>query len=83
MALIRNKDWLKLVGREEIGKEGKTAKLWRVGKAEKVGFKARKNLIPGESASKGWKVVELKLVSAQLSSLTVLNARLGVRLVML
>ena len=47
MALIRNQDWLKRAGRE-AGKDGKAEKLWRVGKSEKVGFKARKKLTAGE-----------------------------------
>ena len=42
------KDWLKLVGREGGGKDEKAEKLWRVGRSEKVGFKARKKLIAGE-----------------------------------
>ena len=48
IALIRSKDWLKLAGREGAGKDGKAEILWRVGKSEKVGFKARKKLIAGE-----------------------------------
>ena len=42
MALVHNQDWLnlKLVGRERAGKDGKAEKLWRVGKSEKVSFKA-------------------------------------------
>ena len=63
MALIRNQDWLKLAGREGAGKDGKVGKLWRVGKSEKVGFKARKKLIAGErSALKVWEGVELMTV---------------------
>ena len=48
MALVCNEDWLKLAGRKEAGKNGKAEKLWRVGKSEKVGFKARKKLIAEE-----------------------------------
>ena len=48
MALIRNKDWLKLAGREGGEKVGKAERLWRVRKSEKVGFKAGKKLIAGE-----------------------------------
>ena len=50
MALIRNHDWLKQAGREGAGKDEKAEKLWRVGKSEEVGFKARKKLIARESA---------------------------------
>ena len=42
------KDWLKLAGRKEAGKDGKAEKLCRVGEIEQVGFKARKKLITGE-----------------------------------
>ena len=37
--------WLKLAGREGAGRNGRAEKLWRVGKSEEVGFKARKKLI--------------------------------------
>ena len=47
------------------GREGREIMKGR--KARKGGFNARKKLIAGESALKGWEVVELKLVSAQLS----------------
>ena len=46
--LIRSKDWLKLAGREGAGKDGKAEILWRVGKSETVGFKARRKLVAGE-----------------------------------
>ena len=48
MTLIRNQDWLKQAGRQGAGKDGKAEQLWRAGKIEKVGFKARKKLIAGE-----------------------------------
>ena len=48
MALVRNKDWLKLAGREGAEKNGKAEKLWRVGKSEMVGFQVRKKLITGD-----------------------------------
>ena len=40
MALIRNKDWLKLAGLEGAEKVGKAEELWRIGKSEKVDFTA-------------------------------------------
>ena len=43
-------------------KDGKAEKLWRVGKSEEVGFKARKKLITRESALHGWEGVELVTV---------------------
>ena len=52
MALIRNKDSLKLAGREGAGKAGKAEKLWRVEKSEKVGFKSRKKLTDGVHVSR-------------------------------
>ena len=45
MTLVRNHDWLKLVGREGAGKDEKAEKLWRVEKSKNVGFKAWKKLI--------------------------------------
>ena len=48
MVLIHNQDWLKLAGGEGAGKDGKAEKLWRVGKSEEIGFKARKKLIAEE-----------------------------------
>ena len=48
MALVRNKDWLKLTGRKGVGNDWKAEKLWMVGKSKRVGFKARKKLIAGE-----------------------------------
>ena len=62
MALIRNQDWIKLAGREGAGKNGKAEKLWRIGKSEEVGFKARKKLIAGESALQGLEGEELVTV---------------------
>ena len=46
------------VGKEQV-RMGRQGKLWRVGKSEKVGFKARKKLVAGESALKGWEEVKL------------------------
>ena len=40
MALIRNKDWFKPAGQEGARKAGKAEKIWRVGKSERVGFRA-------------------------------------------
>ena len=54
VALIRNKDWLKLAVLEGAGKDGKAEKLRRVGKSENLNYKARKKLIAGENALKGW-----------------------------
>ena len=62
MALVRDEYWLKLAGRERAGKDGKAEKLWRVGKREEVGFKARNKLITGESTLQGWKGAELMTV---------------------
>ena len=59
------RDWLKLAGRERAAKVRKVERLWRVRKSEKVGFKARKKLIAGESALQGWKGVELVTVVEQ------------------
>ena len=42
------KYWLKLAGREGARKDGNAEKLWRIGKSEEMGFKARKKLITGE-----------------------------------
>ena len=39
---------VKTAGREGARKDEKAEKLWRVGKSERVGFKARKKLIVGE-----------------------------------
>ena len=47
LALVRDEYWLKLSGRG-AGKDGKADKLWKVGKSEEVGFKARKKLITRE-----------------------------------
>ena len=63
MALVRNQDWLKQAGQEGAGKDGNAEKLWRVGKREKVSFKARKKLIAGERKFfKGWEGIELMTV---------------------
>ena len=45
MALVRDEYWLKLAVGKEAGRNGRAEKLWRVGKTEEVGFKARKKLI--------------------------------------
>ena len=49
MALVRDEVQIKtgqsVRSREEAGKDGNAEKLWRVGKSEEVGFKARKKLI--------------------------------------
>ena len=42
------RDWLKLAGLEEAGKDRKAEKLWRVEESEKVGSKAGKKLIAGD-----------------------------------
>ena len=63
MALISNKDWLKLAGQERAGKDRKAEKLQRVGKSEKMDFKAQKKLIAKrESALKWWEGVKLMTV---------------------
>ena len=45
MALVHDEYWLKLACRKGAGRHGRAEKLWRVGKSEEVGFKARKKLI--------------------------------------
>ena len=45
MALVRDEYWLKLVVRKGAGRNGRTGKLWGVGKSKEVGFKAQKKLI--------------------------------------
>ena len=44
MALVRVEYWLKLAGRERSRKKWRAEKLWRIGKSEEVGFKARMKL---------------------------------------
>ena len=45
MALVRDEYWLKLAGREGVGRNERAGKLWRVERNKEEGFKARKKLI--------------------------------------
>ena len=59
MALVREEYWLKLAGRKRSRERRRAEKLWRVGKSEEVGFKARKKLIARKNALQGWEGAEL------------------------
>ena len=56
MALVRDEYWLKLAGRDRSRETRKSREIWRVGKSEEVGFKARKKLVTRKRA---WEGVEL------------------------
>ena len=48
MALVSNEYWLNWLVGKGAGINGRAEKLWRIGKSEEVGFKARKKLITRE-----------------------------------
>ena len=45
MALVRDQYWLNWPVGKGAGRHGRVEELWRVGKSDEVGFKARKKLI--------------------------------------